>query len=249
MLSSSSCWPACGQFRNVQSGLESGGLLAPSSTRDASGVNDWRSWHEAYDDPASSLARRLQVVRRRLDEVLDLVASRAPRLLALCAGDARDVIPVLAARADGGQVEAVLVELDERLATWAANAADSAGLERVVVRHGDAGDPSSFRDVVPVHVLMLCGVFGNVSQATVADIARAVPAMVDAGGYVMWTRGGGRPIDRRPEVRRLFIEAGMPEVSFDGEPEPYGVGVNMVTDRRGTVRAGRLFTFGGAARS
>ncbi len=58
-------------------------------------------------------------------------------------------------------------------------------MERVVVRHGDAGDPDSFRDIVPVHVLVLCGVFGNVSQATVADIARAVPAMVDAGGYVM----------------------------------------------------------------
>ncbi len=150
---------------------------------------------------------------------------------------------MLAARADRSQLEAVLVELDERLATRAANAADSAGFERVVVRHGDAGDPGSFRDVVPVHVLMLCGVFGNVDLATVADIVRAVPAMVDPGGYVIWTRGGGRPIDRRPEVRRLFSEAGMPELSFDGEPEPYGVGVNTLTDHGGTVPAGRLFTF------
>ena len=211
--------------------------------RDASGVNDWRTWHESYDDPASSLARRLQVVRRRLDEVLDLVASPAPRLLALCAGDARDVIPVLAARADGGQVDAVLVEFDEDLATRAANAADSAGLERVVVRHGDAGDPASFGDVVPVHVLMLCGIFGNVDHATVADIARAVPTMVFPGGYVIWTRGGGRPVDRRPEVRHWFIEAGMPEVSFDGEPEPYGVGVKVVGDLQCTMPEGRLFTF------
>lgn len=211
--------------------------------RDASSVKDWGLWHEAYNDPASSLAGRLQVVRRRLDEVLDLVASPAPRLLALCAGDARDVVPVLAARADGNQVDAVLVELDEGLATSATGAADSAGLVRVVVRHADAGDPASFRDVLPVHVLMLCGIFGNVDHATVADIARAVPAMVHPGGYVIWTRGSGQPVDRRPEVRRLFIEAGMPERSFDGEPEAFGVGVNLVTDHLGSVPAGRLFTF------
>jgi hypothetical protein len=178
-----------------------------------------------------------------LNEVLDLVASPAPQLLALCTGDARDVVPVLAARADGNEVDAVLVELDEGLATRAADAAEAAGLERVVVRQRDAGDPASFCDVVPVDVLMLCGVFGNVDHATVADIVRAVPAMVFPGGYVIWTRGGGRPVDRRPEVRRWFVEAGMPEVSFDGQPEPYGVGVNRVTDHRGTLPQGRLFTF------
>jgi len=209
----------------------------------ASRVSDWRSWHDAHDDPGSSLTRRLHVVRRRLDEVLDLVESPAPRLLAICAGDARDVVPVLAARADGKHVDAVLVELDEELATSGASAAESAGLERVVVRRGDAGDPASFRDVVPVHVLMLCGIFGNVHHATVADIASAVPAMVLAGGYVIWTGGGGRPVDHRPEVRRWFINAGMPEMSFDGEPEPYGVGVNQVTEHIGTIPESRLFTF------
>jgi len=101
----------------------------------------------------------------------------ALRLVALCAGDARDVVPVLAARADRDQVDAVLVELDEELASRAASASDSARLVRVVVRHADAGDPAAFRDVLPVHVLMLCGVFGNVHHATVADIARASPAM------------------------------------------------------------------------
>ncbi len=206
-------------------------------------MTHWRSWHEAYDDPGGSLARRLQVVRRRLDEVLDLVLLPAPCLLALCAGDARDVVPVLATRADGNQIEAVLVESDEELAKRAANAADSAGLKRLVVRHGDAADPASFCDVVPVHVLMLCGILGNVEHAAAADLARAVPAMVLPGGYVIWARGAGRPVDHRPEVRRWFIEAGMPEVSFDGEPEPYGVGVNRITEHVGAMPEGPLFTF------
>lgn len=170
--------------------------------RDAAGVKDWQAWHDAYDEPGSSLARRLEVVRRRLDVVLDLVSSPAPRLLALCAGDARDVVPVLAARADGDQIDVTLVELDDELASRAVNAAKAAGLTRVVVRRGDAGDPASFSDFVPVDVLMLCGIFGNVEHASVADIARAVPAMVLLGGYVIWTGGGGPPRARQRPLRR-----------------------------------------------
>jgi hypothetical protein len=206
-------------------------------------VRDWRAWHEAYDVPGGGLARRLEVVRRRLDDVLDLVASPAPRLLALCAGDGRDVVPVLAARAGGERVDALLIELDAVLADRAATAAATAGLERVVVRCGDAGDPAAFDDVVPVDVLMLCGIFGNVEHATVAAIARAVPALVSPGGYVIWTRGATPAVDHRPAVRRWFVDAGMPEVSFDGAPERYGVGVNRITARRGAVPKHRLFTF------
>ncbi|HEV2069769.1 MAG TPA: hypothetical protein VGR26_08250 [Acidimicrobiales bacterium] len=150
---------------------------------------------------------------------------------------------MLAARAERDQIDATLVEFDDELASRAVNAAKIADLERVAVRRGDAGDAASFSDVVPVDVLMLCGIFRNVEHATVADIARAVPAMVVQWGYLIWTRGGGPPVDRRPEVRRWFIDARMPEVSFDGEPEKYGVGVNHVTAHQGAMPNGRLFTF------
>lgn len=203
----------------------------------------WQAWHEAYDDPASTLARRLEVVRRRLDEALDLVAAPRPRLLALCAGDGRDVVPVLARRPDRARIKAVLIELDQQLAQRAASAVRATGLAGVESRQGDAGDPASFGDVIPVDILMLCGIFGNVEHASVAAIAQVVPAMVAPGGFVIWTRGGGGPEDRRPEVRRWFIEAGMPEVCFDGEPDNYGVGVNQVTEASGAIPTGRLFTF------
>ena len=75
---------------------------------------DWHAWYGEYDDPDSSLSRRLAVVRRELGAVL---AARRPgpvTLLSLCAGDGRDTLPVLAA-ADT-QVSAVLVELDPDLA-------------------------------------------------------------------------------------------------------------------------------------
>lgn len=230
----------------VQSGTCLSSLLF---ARDAADVTDWKAWHDAYDEPGSSLAHRLDVVRRRLDEVLDMVPRPAPRILALCSGEARDVVPVLAGRADGAQVQATLIEFDVELASRAARAVKTAGLGKVVVRCADAGDPTSFTELLPVHVLMLCGIFGNVEHESVAELVRAVPTMVFQGGYVIWTRGGGPPVDHRPEVRRWFIEAGMPECSFDGEPEKYGVGVNHIITNRGLMPEGRLFTFRTAAPS
>jgi hypothetical protein len=206
-------------------------------------VRNWAAWHAEYDDPTSRLSRRLAVVRSRLDEVLDKVTSPDPRLLSLCAGEGRDVIPVLSSRASGGRVGAVLVELDSELADRAVAAAKLADLPKVEVRCADAGDPASFRDVLPVEVLMLCGIFGNVEHNTVRGIAQAVPAMVTRDGYVIWTRGGGEPVDHRPEVRRFFTQAGLPEVSFDGEPETYGVGVNQVTIASPPLLDHRLFAF------
>lgn len=207
-------------------------------------MTDWRAWHEEYDDPGSRLSRRLEVVRARLSEILDGLDAPAPRLLALCAGDARDVVPVLRSRPNGDHVAAVLVEIDEMLAERARASARAVGLRNVEVRSADAGDPESFRDVLPVDVLMLCGIFGNVEPSTVRHIARRVPAMVRSGGAVIWTRGGEGPDDPRPQVRRWFIDAGMSELSFDGPPETYGVGVNRV-ERARPIEAepARLFTF------
>jgi hypothetical protein len=60
-------------------------------------ARDWHAWHDEYDDPASSLSRRLVVVRRQVDAILR--ARPGPtRLVSMCAGDGRDVLPVLAPR-------------------------------------------------------------------------------------------------------------------------------------------------------
>jgi hypothetical protein len=215
-----------------------------SMPRDAQSVRDWLAWHTEYDDPASRLFQRLQVVRARLGGILDSVHPRVPQLLALCAGDARDVIPVLASRVDGHRVAAVLVEQDETLARRARATAEAAGLGNVEVRRADAGNVGVFRDLLPVDVLMLCGVFGNIEPAAVRHLVEQVPAMVTGGGSVIWTRGGQQPHDPRPEVRRWFVQAGMPEVSFDGPPNGYGVGVNRVeSSRPRQIDERRLFTF------
>jgi hypothetical protein len=208
-------------------------------------VKDWLGWHRAYDDPRSSLARRLEVVKGRLGEALERVTATEPKVLGLCAGDGRDVIPVLAARAASSRLAAVLVEQNPTLARRASESSAMAGRGQVQVRCGDAGDPASFADVLLVDVLMLCGIFGNIEHRCVKHIIDLVPRLVVPGGYVIWTRGGSMP-DRRPEVRQRFRAAGLDEVAFDGTPESYGVGLNQL--RRSSAPADRalpdrLFTF------
>ena len=185
--------------------------------RDAGLVKDWLAWHEAYDDPSSSLARRLGVVRNRLEEVLEAPAGEWRQLLSLCAGDGRDVIPVLAARAASSSVSALLVERDEELSRRALESASSSGLGTVEVRCADAGDPTSFDDVLPVDVLLLCGIFGNIEHKRVegrdrcstaparlgrlCDLdARCVRPRATTRGPKMVSRGrpGGGLLRRRP---------------------------------------------------
>ena len=209
-------------------------------------MKDWLVWHEAYDDAASSLVRRLEVVKHQLGLALDGVTATKPRLLSLCAGDGRDVISVLATRAGRPLVTAVLVEKHLTLAHRARAAAAEAGLSSVSVRCTDAGNPDSFSDVLPVDVLMLCGLFGNIEHSAVKDVVDAIPSLVSPGGYVIWTRGHSEP-DRRPEIRRWLTSSHLQELAYEGAPEPYGVGLyqqrSTSTPRPSHQIPSPLFTF------
>lgn len=208
-------------------------------------MTDWLDWHLGYDDPTRQLARRLEVVCRRLNEALDLTDVEQPRILSLCAGDGRDVISVLAARRPAARARALLVEKDPVLARRAVDAAMTLGVANVEVRCGDAADPATFADYLRADVVMLCGVFGNVIPADIERMIASLPGLVVAGGLVIWTRGGSSP-DLRPQIRDWFTTAGLPELSFDGVPEPFGVGVNQMSELLpGTAQPlpRRLFTF------
>jgi methyltransferase family protein len=205
-------------------------------------MTDWLAWHRAYDDPGSVQARRLTIVRSRIGESLEALGAGA-RVLSLCAGDGRDLIPELAVRSENG-VEAVLVELDAELAASAAASAASAGLRDVDVRAADASLPESFSDALPVDLLLLCGIFGNVPDDDIRRTIFAVPAILRPGGLVIWTRGRRDGVDLRPSVRRWVAEAGLAEVAYDGEPELFGVGVARAGDAAAhPALPDRLFTF------
>jgi hypothetical protein len=208
-------------------------------------MTDWQNWHLSYDDPTHHLGRRLIVVCRRLDEALDRTAREQPRVLSLCAGDGRDVLSVLAARGSVPAARALLVEKDQVLARRAVDTAGALGVANVEVRCGDAGDPGTFADFLPADAVLVCGVFGNIAPADVRTVIATLPALVVAGGHVIWTRGGSSP-DMRPQIRDWLTMSGLPERSFDGAPELFGVGVNQMPLSTLETRRElpeRLFTF------
>ena len=204
-------------------------------------MTDWHDWHKQYADPTSSLSRRLDVVRRRLDEALDSVTG-AGRLLSLCAGDGRDVIPVVAKRALDDRPHVTLVELDPVLAARAREHGGDAAVELSVVV-GDAGACANWQSAVPVDVLLLCGIFGNVAHDDIRRTIEAVPTVLASAGTVIWTRGAFE-VDLRPQIRQWFRDNGMTEIAFDAEPRGYGVGVNrLATAGESRPLPDRLFTF------
>ncbi|MFB9848794.1 SAM-dependent methyltransferase, partial [Micromonospora andamanensis] len=89
-------------------------------------TKDWLRWHQDYDSPNSSLARRLRVVQHDLRRALTESPHDehgARRLISICAGDGRDVLPVLAEHDGGRTVEALLIERDPALSQRARTAA------------------------------------------------------------------------------------------------------------------------------
>ena len=139
-------------------------------------MRDWVAWHAAYEDPESPLSKRLSVVRGHLAGALDASPPGPVRLVSLCAGQGHDVLGVLPGHPRGPQVSAVLVEADPQNAALARQGAEQAGLPQVEVRQADAAQVANYADALPADVLLLCGIFGNVSDADIEDAARRANA-------------------------------------------------------------------------
>jgi hypothetical protein len=209
-------------------------------------VKDWVAWHAAYDDPSSPLSMRLRVVRGHLSRALAAAPPGPVRLLSLCAGQGHDVLGVLPGHPRGPDVTAVLVEYDPRNAALAREGAARAGLSQVEVREADAAQVAGYADAVPADVLLLCGIFGNVSDADIRRTAQAAPALCAPGATVIWTRHR-RPPDLTPKVRAWFRESGFDEVAFDS-PDQALTGISVGVGRLAVppparLPDGPLFTF------
>jgi len=208
-------------------------------------VKDWVAWHAAYDDPSSSLSTRLRLVRGHLSRALDEAPAGPVRLVSLCAGQGLDVLGVLPEHPRGRDVSVVLVEFDPHNAALARQGADEAGLSQVEVRAADASRVDNYADALPTDVLLLCGIFGNVSEGDIQRTAQTAPALCAAGATVIWTRHR-RPPDLTPRIREWFRTSGFEEVAFDTPDTEAltGVGVGrLATAPQTGLPHGPLFTF------
>lgn len=157
-------------------------------------LRDWKPWFAAYDDPDSPLSQRLAAVRRGIRQALDEAPAGTVRVLSLCAGEGRDLIPVLAEHPRRSDVRARLIEFDPAIAQIARDSVAAAGLDGTVeVVTGDAADPANFGDYAPANLLLLCGIFGNISDADIQNTVTLAKHLTAWQGTAIWTRHRHEP--------------------------------------------------------
>jgi hypothetical protein len=182
---------------------------------------DWQAWHTPYDEAGSAIADRLIVVQRLIAEAI--TAHRGPmRAISACAGQGRDLLGVLADHPRGNDVTARLVELDAGNASAARAAAEPfAGVEVVT---GDASTTDAFAGAVPADLILMCGVFGNVSDEDVKRTIDLLPTLCAAGATVIWTRHR-KPPDLTSSIDHWFNLAGFDWLTIESPPDHPWVGV------------------------
>ncbi len=183
------------------------------------------------------MARRLPVVQARIGDALTAAPPGPLRLVSMCAGEGRDVIPVLAGHPRGRDVQARLVELDPVLAAAARRSAAAAGLDRVEVATGDAGLTDAYAGLIPADIVLACGVFGNVTEAAVERTIASCPQLCAAGGTVVWTRHRRAP-DLVPRVCEWFAGQGFSLSRLSDPGVRFGVGVHRFAGQPQPLRAG-----------
>ena len=203
------------------------------------GRTDWSAWHDDYADPDSELSTRLAIVRSEIRTALDRHAalqSTPMTALSAWAGDGRDILGVLAEQDEALRttVEVTLLETDPRNLDRAERACRDIGLSRVRLLDRDAGLSSSYLDAAPADLVLMCGVFGNLTDADVRRLIEFLPTLCRPGATLVWTRSRRDP-DLTPSIRTWLAEARFTELSFiappgmensvgthrfDGEPQP-----------------------------
>lgn len=207
---------------------------------------DWVAWHGAYDDPDTPLSRRLRAVREQIRFALDHLPPGSVRVVSLCAGQGRDLIGVLMDHPRRDDVMARLVEIDESNVAVAQAAARAAGLDKVEVLAADASRTDAYADAVPADLVLVCGVFGNITNADIERTIALLPQLCAEEALVVWTRNRTPP-DITPEICRWFEKYGFQSLWLSPpEERAYGVGLHHYTGEPVPLERGlRLFTFVG----
>ena len=199
----------------------------------------WADWHKAYDDPSSALSARLRAVQQLIREAIDRRPPGPVRMISVCAGQGHDVIGALQGHPRCKDVSAALIELDDQNVHAARERIAAAGLSNVSVIQGDASYTDVYSGRVPADVLLLCGLFGNLSEEDIERTIGYLPMLCAAGATVLWTRGGFLA----EHIRRWFTAAGFDEVAY-AELPAHSVGANRFFGKPIPLESGiRLFTF------
>ncbi|HEX6540180.1 MAG TPA: class I SAM-dependent methyltransferase [Ktedonobacterales bacterium] len=207
-------------------------------------TKDWHEWHSGYHEEDSPLKRRLAVVQAQLRNALPAELNGPLQVVSVCAGQGRDIIEVLAAYPHAHRVKARLVELDERNVAEARKRANEAHLGQVEIITGDAALLSAYAGAVPADIVLVCGVFGNISERDIFHTIDVLPQFCRNAATVIWTRSRRVP-DITPAIRGYFEAHRFTEVDFIApEGVLFSVGVNRYDGESVALRRDeKLFTF------
>jgi hypothetical protein len=205
---------------------------------------DWLAWHNGYDDERSALSRRLRVVQRHIALWMDERPNVPLTAISVCAGEGRDLLGVLTTRADAHRIRATLLEYYESNVSAAQTAITTAGLRNVTVKHVDAGDLGTYKGAVPADLILMAGVFGNISDADARRTIAALPQLCAPDATVIWTRTRREP-DLTLRIRCWLQTAAFVEHAFHAPPDVrFSVGVHHFTGAPQPLAPhGNLFQF------
>jgi hypothetical protein len=174
---------------------------------------------------------------------VDTAPAGSIRCLSLCAGECRDLTDALAAHPRAQDLTGAIVELDPVLAVRATTRIAATHL-RLQVVVGDAGATDEFGAWCPVDLLLLVGIFGNISDRDVERTIRNIPRLCTLNATVIWTRHRRDP-DLTPSILRWLSDAGCETTAFESAgPGGHSVGSCRVRQPDPTVTLPRsLFSF------
>jgi hypothetical protein len=205
-------------------------------------VDDWHAWHSSYEQPDSALVARLALVRAQVRAALDRAPPGPIRAISVCAGQGHDLIGALAEHPRREDVSARLVELDARNVLLARLAAKAARLDAVEAIAADASLTDSYVGAVPADLILVCGVFGNISADDVLHTIENLRQLCAPAATVVWTRHR-HPPDLVPHVLVAFERAGFAQLACEDAP-PFAVGASRLLAAPRPLRSGvRLFEF------
>ena len=158
------------------------------------------------------------MVTRQIGVFLDSAPNGDLRVVSACAGQGLDLIGALKDHVRAPDVSALLVESDHRNIEQGRALAARPGLTRLTFVEADAGALGAYASHVPAQLVLLCGVFGNVSDSDVHRTVTNVRRLCAEGATVIWTRHRNPP-DLTPQIRAWFEAEGFVLVDFTAPPE------------------------------
>lgn len=183
-------------------------------------------------------------MHQRLRERLAEAPPGRLRLISMCAGQGRDVLPVLQDDPRRAEVDAVLVELDSENAAEAKTAATRADLTAQVLE-GDASTSDIYSPYLPADIVLACGIFGNISGGDLERTVRHLSMLTRDGGAVIWTRHWNEPA-LISKIQEWFAQSGFWNLSYDAldNSSRSGIGMALLTSPPLAFQRGyRFFTF------